>query len=160
MLSQTAEHALRAVLHLADRADQGPVPVDRIADALGIPRNYLSKTLHQLAREGILASTRGPHGGFELAVSAERLTLYRIVEPFDDLEERRTCLLGRPRCSDRDPCPAHARWKDVSDRVATFFRETTVAGLIREEEEEEEKKKKGEGREGAPGSEDANAGTT
>lgn len=133
MLSQTAEHALRAVLHLADRAEEGPIPVERIADSLGIPRNYLSKTLHQLGRDGILASTRGPHGGFELNVPPGELTLYRVVRPFDDLEERRTCLLGRPQCSDRNPCPAHDRWKAVADRVAAFFRETTVATLLREE---------------------------
>ena len=57
ILSQTAEHALRAVLYLAQREDE-LVRVGDIAEALSIPRNYLSKILHLLAREGVLASTR------------------------------------------------------------------------------------------------------
>ena len=57
MLSRTAEYALRAVLFLADSGE--PANVERIAERLRVPRNYLSKTLHRLAREGVLASTRG-----------------------------------------------------------------------------------------------------
>lgn len=130
MLSRTGEYALRAVLFLADDRQEEWISVDRIAEGLGVPRNYLSKTLHILAREGILASSRGPHGGFRLAVPAERLPLLQVVSPFESLGERRTCLLGRPRCSDRNPCPAHARWKRVADEVTRFFGETTVGDLL------------------------------
>lgn len=132
MLSQTGEYALRAVLFLADNRDQGWIPVDRIAEALKVPRNYLSKTLHVLAREGILVSSRGPHGGFRLASDPEDLRLLDVVDPFETLERRATCLLGRPQCNDLDPCPAHERWKAVAGRVASFFSETTVAQLLGE----------------------------
>lgn len=130
MLSQTAEYALRAVLYLAERADDRTVRVGEMAQALRIPRNYLSKILHRLARADVLTSTRGKTGGFQLAVPADRLRLSEIVAPFDRIDERRRCLLGRPQCNDRTACAAHSRWKDVADTVATFFRETTVAELL------------------------------
>lgn len=133
MLSQTAEYALRAVLHLAGHSDGEPVSVDRISEELDLPRNYLSKILHTLAKRGMLASTRGPHGGFVIAVPADALSLLEVIEPFDRIEERRQCLLGRSRCSDQAPCPAHARWKEVAERLAAFFRETMVADLLEEE---------------------------
>jgi DNA-binding IscR family transcriptional regulator len=56
--------------------------------------------------------------------------LAQIVVPFDRLDERRRCLLGRPQCSDGTACAAHTRWKDVAERVTAFFRETTVADLL------------------------------
>lgn len=129
MLSQTAEYALRAVLFLAERQDQGPVRVDQIAAALGIPANYLSKTLNTLVRARVLTSLRGPHGGFRLAVAAEDLPLLRVVAPFDKIVERRHCLLGNPECSDRTACDAHQAWKETADKVAHFFRTTTVADI-------------------------------
>jgi Rrf2 family protein len=129
MLSRTAEYALRAVLFLADRGE--PTNVDLIAERLGVPRNYLSKTLHRLAREGVLTSTRGQGGGFRLALPPDRLPLLRVVEPFDPISGERRCLLGRPQCSDANPCPAHHQWKSVSERVAEFFRERTVGDLLR-----------------------------
>ena len=128
MLSQTAEYALRAVLHLADQDPGHPVPVGDIAQALDVPRNYLSKTLHQLARAGVVSSTFGPGGGFRLAAPAESIPLARVVAPFDAAAERH-CLLGRARCADADPCPAHARWKGISAQIEQFFAATTVADL-------------------------------
>lgn len=132
MLSDTAEYALRAVLYIAQHGAEAPVRAEEVSSALGVPRNYLSKTLHVLAREGILASTRGPRGGFQLGSDPDELHLYAVVAPFDRLQPGRSCILGRPQCNDRNPCPAHERWKGISDRVSTFFRSTTVGDLIRE----------------------------
>jgi Rrf2 family iron-sulfur cluster assembly transcriptional regulator len=132
MLSQTAEYALRTVLLIAERGAEAPVRVDRIAEELGVPRNYLSKTLHQLARAGVLSSSRGPGGGFRLAVPPARLRLVRVIEPFDDIGGGRRCLLGRPVCSDRTACRAHERWKATGEALAAFFQDTTVAELLRE----------------------------
>ena len=129
MLSNTAEYALRAVLFLADRG--GPASVDEIARQLQVPRNYLSKTLHRLAQEGVLASTRGKGGGFRLAVDPHRLKLLRVVAPFDQISGERRCLLGRPQCSDRNPCPAHLQWRAASERVSEFFRDRTVGDLVK-----------------------------
>ena len=130
MLSQTAEYALRTVLYIAGHADDGPARAEEMAASLRIPRNYLSKTLHRLAQAGVLTSTRGRGGGFLLARSADQITLLSVVGLFDQIEPRRQCLLGRPVCSDQHACEAHVQWKDVSERVARFFTETSVADLM------------------------------
>lgn len=130
MISRTAEYALRAVLHLAQHAGEAPVRAELVADALGAPRNALSKVLHVLARAGVLASLRGPAGGFTLAVPAAALTLDAVVAPFEGVPRRRRCLLGRTDCSGARPCGAHAEWTGVVDRAVAFFHDTTVAMLL------------------------------
>ena len=132
MLNDTAEYALRAVLYLA-RQEETPVPASRVADELALPRNYLSKILRRLARRGVLTSSRGPSGGFQLAGPASELTLGDVLEPFYDLGVDEQCLLGRRECSDEDPCVAHERWAGMVRDFRTFFRETTVGELVREE---------------------------
>jgi Rrf2 family protein len=133
VLSHTAEYALRAVLYIAQHETATQlVRNDVAAEALDVPRNYLSKILHALGRAGLLQSTRGPSGGFRLARSPEQISLLQVVQPFDDFSGPRSCILGRPRCSDRYPCPAHTRWKGISEQVAGFFRQTTVGDLLRE----------------------------
>ncbi len=129
MLSHTAEYSLQAVLYLAEHAVERPVRASEAADALGISHNYLSKVMHQLVRAGVLTSARGKQGGFRLAVPPTELSLLSIVSHFDRIEVRRSCLLGKPECSDRGPCAAHWRWKAVSEQLAAFFRETTIADL-------------------------------
>ena len=129
-LSSTAQQAIHAVLCIAGSEDRGPVRVDEIAAVTDYPRNYLSKTLHLLTRAGVLRSERGPKGGFQLATPADRLTLARVVAPFEPVGERR-CLVGRPTCGDTNPCAAHSKWKKVAGGVDEFFKKTTIADLLK-----------------------------
>lgn len=128
-LSSTAQSALRAVLHVASLGEGALVRADEVAEAVGSPRNYLSKTLHLLARAGVLVSRRGPHGGFALAVPAAELRLDRVIAPFVPAHDRR-CLLGREGCGITSQCMVHARWSRVAVEVEQFLATTTVADLI------------------------------
>lgn len=62
-------------------------------------------------------------------MAAERITLQRVIAPFEVVAERR-CLVGRPACGDSNPCTAHTHWKKVATAVEDFFKQTTVADLI------------------------------
>lgn len=129
MLNQTAEYALRVVVHLAELPPNESARAATLAATLDVPANYLSKILHQLATEGILRSRRGRNGGFRLARPAVRLSLARVIAPFDTIGHRR-CVLGRPSCKDADPCQAHAKWRPVSTSLTEFLTRTTVADLL------------------------------
>jgi Rrf2 family protein len=122
------------MIHLGQHDGEGPIRVDDIAEQLDVPRNYLSKILHALVKAGLLVSLRGPHGGFRLARPAAAMTLYDVVSSFDDIEARRTCLLGRQECSDIVPCVIHEHWKTTATHVARFFRETSLATVVKDAE--------------------------
>lgn len=128
-MSRTAEHAVRAILHLAVNGPE-PVKAADIAEHLGAPANYMSKTLHALAGAGVVDSRRGPTGGFTLRADPETLTLAQIIEVVDDPAPKDACLVSSDRCSERTPCHVHARWKTVSNQVWNPLRQTTVAQLL------------------------------
>ena len=130
MISQTAEYALRAVVHLAQLDLTSLTPVGDIAADLDVPANYLSKILHQLARAGVVESSRGPHGGFRLSSTPDQIALAEVIGAFDSLHDQRRCLLGRARCSDAYPCGAHERWKQVKEPMTAFFNDTTIADVL------------------------------
>jgi Rrf2 family transcriptional regulator, iron-sulfur cluster assembly transcription factor len=131
MLSQTAEYAVRAALYLGapDRYGRA-VPAEAIATALGAPANYMSKTLHQLAKAGIVAGQRGPTGGFRLAVAPSRLTVARIVATFDSPALKPMCLLGDRPCDSRRPCDAHHQWTEMTQAMRAPLAATTIASLL------------------------------
>lgn len=137
MLSNTGSYALRAVIYLARHEGEGPVRVDDVAAALNVPRNYLSKVLHALVKDGALSSLRGPAGGYQLAVPASELTLAAILEPFEQVDEARTCLLGQGTCDEENPCALHYRWTGVATEVAAFFRDTVLEDVVGETEQME-----------------------
>jgi Rrf2 family protein len=128
-LSQTSEHALRAVLYLAQASTDRRVPADEIARALDAPANYLSKTLNVLVKQGILGSVRGPHGGYWLRIPAEGITVSRLIRIFDAPRTNGVCLMGGRKCQDEDPCAAHLRWKAVASDGRALER-TSIAHLL------------------------------
>ena len=142
MLSQTAEYALRALVLLAERPAGTSARVGELADALDIPQNYLSKTLHALSRTGIVTSSRGKGGGFALARPATEITLFDVVDPFDRLGLRPLCLMGQGECSEADACAAHHTWKAVSQKVQAFFHQTTLSDLVQQGHVEAKKRGK------------------
>jgi Rrf2 family protein len=130
-LSQTAEHALRAVLFLARQPDGVRVPAETIADALDAPRNYMSKTLGLLAREGLITGARGPTGGFRLERSPAELTLAEVVRAFEEPASRSAaCLEGGRLCDGNAPCGAHERWTEVRRQARAPMEETVIADLL------------------------------
>lgn len=131
MLSQTAEYALRVVTYLAQQPPDEAVPAIAMAAKVRVPRNYLSKILHQLARAGLLVSVRGRTGGFRLAKAPEKIRLADVVAPFEVTVTQRSCVLGRARCSESSPCGAHHEWKRVLQARERFLLDTVVADVVR-----------------------------
>ena len=132
MLSKTQEYALRAAVYLGRSYGQGPLRTSELAKDSGIPRNYLSKILHQMARQGIVLSERGRRGGVALSREPGSITLDQVIAPFQPVNEPNRCVLGRPECSDEFPCGAHERWKKIKQQTEAFFETTSIADVMAE----------------------------
>ena len=89
------DYSLKALLLLAERyPTSSPVRVEEIADTQDIPENYLRRLLIELKRGGLVASQKGPSGGYMLARPPARITMADVVEiiegdytPVECLEE-------------------------------------------------------------------------
>ena len=129
MLSLTAEHAVRAMIYLA-QTDGQPTSAQKVATALGAPANYLAKTLAALARRGLLHSVRGTGGGFNLAHDPEQITLGAIVDVFRESRPEARCLMAGDGCGEAAPCPIHENWLAIRDDAARRLGSTTIADLL------------------------------
>ena len=129
MISRTAEYAIRALVALKQLPDGALAGVGALSRITGAPANYLSKIMHMMGRAGVVASVRGPGGGFRLARPAQRVTAFEIVRLFDDLEAERRCFLGNKVCSDACACAAHQMWSEVWEHYVQFLRSMTLERL-------------------------------
>lgn len=79
-LSAKTEYACIAVLELAVRhGTGGPVRIREIADPNGIPSRFLVQILLQLKSAGIVGSTRGAAGGYQLMKDPGDITLAEVM---------------------------------------------------------------------------------
>ncbi len=130
MLTKSGLHAVRAVVALAKLPEGTYAGAVRIAREIGAPQTYLGKLLQTLAREGLVESQKGLGGGFRLARDPRNINVLDVVEPFEHVSRWTGCILGRPECSDTDPCAIHDRWKAVRDAYLRMLRRATIAELV------------------------------
>lgn len=78
LLTKASEYALLSLILISQKSV--PQDVDTLSNQLGISKSFLAKILQSLAKENILTSFKGAHGGFMLAHKPDALTLKRIVE--------------------------------------------------------------------------------
>src|SRR3954470_10667732 len=74
-ISAKADYAVRAALMLAAAPDDRPVKGERISEAQGIPLKFLENILIDLRQAGLVASQRGPEGGYRLDGSPSSVTV-------------------------------------------------------------------------------------
>lgn len=116
--------------------------VKNIAEEEQIPSHFLAKILQQIARKGLLRSSKGPTGGFCLKVSASKLKLIDIIEAVDGLSSFNACAGGLPECTSARACSLCDRWKPVQSRIMVFLGKTTIADLVRDAKRKSERQTK------------------
>lgn len=136
MISQKAKYAFKALFHLAEVPQGASASIERIATAEAIPRKFLEHILLELKRERIVASTRGPRGGYRLATALADLTIGRILRLVDGPIAPLPCLsrTAYRRCADcRDEHTCAVRYLFADAYAAQFLRfdTTTLADALR-----------------------------
>jgi len=127
MLTQTTTYALRAMGYLAANHGAGPILSQTIAQEMDIPKNFLSKIMHQLVRSNLIKSTRGTNGGFELLKDPSKISMKDVVTLFMDIGAITNCLLGRTDCD--GTCNAHKSWKPIAENIEEMLDTTTITDI-------------------------------
>lgn len=131
MFSKACQYAIRATILIAMEGRNGRrMSLVEIAERTGSPQAFTAKVLQQLARAGILESTKGPNGGFDLPpAKAKKVKLSMVVKAIDDDSVYKGCGMGLPQCNAKKPCPLHDHFQQVRDDLRTMLESTDMHTL-------------------------------
>jgi Rrf2 family protein len=77
LLTRATEYALLSLDTI--RKSDRPVGAEQLANELNIPKSFLAKILQNLAKEGILESRKGAHGGFVLNKDINDISVQSVI---------------------------------------------------------------------------------
>jgi Rrf2 family iron-sulfur cluster assembly transcriptional regulator len=117
LFSRQCEYALQAVLYLALKPKGTNTSIKELTGRLDLPYHFVAKILQALRKKGLLASAKGPSGGFALGLPANEISLLRIVEAIDGVGLMQACVLGFPECTSDLPCSMHTTWAETRERI-------------------------------------------
>lgn len=131
LYSATTEYAVRALAHMATLERGERILARDLAAATDVPRQFLGKILHRLAKLGLLDSAKGRGGGFRFLRPPEEISLAELVEAVEGEDITAQCVLGLDLCNDRQPCPMHDEWISFKERLQDRIHSASMADLGR-----------------------------
>ncbi len=117
--------ALHAAAYLA--ANGGRLAsAKEIARAISASEAHLAKVLQRLAKAGVVASVRGPRGGFTLSRAPEKTPLLAVYEAIEGPLEVCSCLFSTPICGGKR-CIFRGLVRSLNEQVHEYLNRTTLA---------------------------------
>lgn len=121
---------MRCVL-LLSREEGRVVNVKEVSKSMAIPVSFLSKILQALSRKGIVRSTQGISGGYELARKPDQINLLEVIEAVQGVSAANECAVDKRRCSLSSTCVVHPVWVDLKRQIEKRLKSETFAKLAR-----------------------------
>jgi Rrf2 family protein len=132
ILSKTCNYGIKAAIYIAINCERRFIPIREISEKLEISFHFLTKILQILTLHKVMISFKGPRGGVALAHPPDEIYLIDIIRAIDGTAVFEKCILGLERCGDRNPCPVHAQWGPIRDKLTLLFRQTSLAELAQQ----------------------------
>jgi Rrf2 family transcriptional regulator, iron-sulfur cluster assembly transcription factor len=142
MLSNSCRYGIRAVIYLASQpSSAGKTGIRKISNDLGLPTPFLAKILQQLAKQKILSSSKGPHGGFSILKDPKKITLFDIVNSIDGNDVFTNCVMHNGSCEgvkvDKKHCPLHEDYEKTRRDLIMLFSNKTIDDLVKRADKSE-----------------------
>lgn len=128
-ITREADYAVRCILLLSREAGR-VISANEISKSMSIPKNFLAKILQRLSKKGILKSTQGIAGGFELAKPPEEISLLEVIEAIQGPSAINVCAIDNKNCSLSSTCVVHPIWVKLRRDIEEKLREENFAELI------------------------------
>ncbi|HEY0052616.1 MAG TPA: Rrf2 family transcriptional regulator [Caulobacteraceae bacterium] len=132
-LSTKGRYAVMAMADLARNGASRAVPLQDIATRQEISLSYLEQLFARLRRGGLVASVRGPGGGYRLARNAADTWVADIVLAVDEpiratrcagMGSPKGCMLGGERCI------THHLWEGLGQQIHSYLASVSLEDVI------------------------------
>lgn len=126
-ISRLTDYATAIILFMQN--DDKLYSSEIIASAVKLEIPTVSKVLKLLTKAKILASTRGANGGYQLALKAEKITLYNVIRAIEGNTAITECTKTDSLCAQEQGCDSRTGWQKVNQQIERILVQMTIAKM-------------------------------
>ncbi len=131
-ITREADYAIRCILLFSKDPDR-IISVSEISKSMHIPRSFLAKILRRLSWRGIVKSTKGVRGGFQLAKKPTEINLLEVIEAIQGPSAMNRCAINEQICKLSRTCAVHPIWVNLRKEVENKLKRENFAKLAMKE---------------------------
>jgi len=128
-LSTRARYGTRLMLELALNFNNGTIFLKDIAEKEEISEKYLSHLVIPLKSSGLISSSRGAHGGYQLTKSPSQITLKEIVQTLEGSISCVECVKNPSICPRVSKCATRGIWEKLDEKISDELSSVTLEDL-------------------------------
>lgn len=130
-MSTKGRYAVMAMIDIGQNSHGAPVSLNEISDRQEISQEYLEQLFGKLRRAGLVASTRGPGGGYTLARPASEIALSDVILAVDEpLRVTRCSGDAVDGCVKGQKCCAHDLWSSLGRQMMFFLESVSLEDVV------------------------------
>lgn len=130
-ISTKGRYALRMLIELALRKEEGFIPLKEIAKKQDISKKYLEQIVPIMNNSGLLLTNRGYQGGYKLAKDPSQITVGMILRATEGSMAPVSCLENQQELCDRsDICMALTIWRGLEEVINEYLDGITLQNIL------------------------------
>lgn len=130
-ISTKGRYALRMLIELALRKEEGFIPLKEIAKKQDISKKYLEQIVPIMNNSGLLLTNRGYQGGYKLAKDPSQITVGMILRATEGSMAPVSCLENQKELCDRsDICMALTVWRGLEEVINEYLDGITLQNIL------------------------------
>ena len=129
-ISKLTDYGTVLLAHLARNPDDVCSAAD-ISSETGIALPTASKLLKALARNGLVTSTRGANGGYQLARAAAEISAAEIIDALEGPVSITECSAIDSHCDIEEACSVGNAWQRINVAIRNALHEVSLVDLLR-----------------------------
>ena len=122
------------MVQLGRRYGTGPASLAEMAADEDLPRAYLEQLVMSLRDAGLVTSTRGAHGGYELSRPPQDIRMSEVLRALEGPIAPMLCATDDPEhalvCDRSSRCTVNVLWVRVRDAISGALESMTLADLV------------------------------
>ena len=127
ILSTRGRYAVMAMVDLATQAKEKPTKLAAIAGRQAIPLAYLEQIFARLRRRGLVASVRGPGGGYLLKRPAAEVRISDIILAAEEPIKMTRCAGEASGCTTpKIKCLTHDLWEGLGNQIFLYLQSVSL----------------------------------
>ncbi len=132
--STKGEYGVRLMVQLGRHQGDGPASLTEIAQAEDLPRAYLEQLVMSLRDAGLVISTRGARGGYELARPPDEIRMSDVLRALEGPLAPMVCASEDDAhlvtCDRSTGCTVNLLWVRVREAISGALESMTLADLV------------------------------
>lgn len=130
-ISTKGRYALRMLLDLAEHQNCGFIALKDIANRQDISKKYLEQIIPIFNNSGILRTTRGSQGGYQLAKTPDKYTVGEILRLTEGTLSPVACVEESPcSCELSSDCAMLPVWQGLSKVINEYLDGITLQDIL------------------------------